>query len=185
MARYCPTCGHPTQGHDRNCDGCDAVLLGETEARDAQARWEQLPPAMKQEMEAEFARRLSEWSQNRDFYEKKSVWKHVVSGAIVFGVAGIAAGYMAIAYALAGALAGKILNRRKGGLFLGTVAGAAVFAAVLIVRTGIVLCLRIETEAFLMNVALSHYADRICGLVCPAAGGLLGYLIENEFDAKG
>jgi len=48
-----------------------------------------------------------------------------------------------------------------------------------------VLCLSIEAEAFLMNVALSHYADRIAGLLCPAAGGLLGYLIENEFEARG
>ena len=185
MARYCPICGHPTQGHDRNCCGCAAVLLGEPEARDAQSRWDQLPPAIRKDMETEFSQRLREWTENHDFYEKKSVWKHVAAGAFVFGVAGVAAGWMAIAYALAGALGGKILNRRKGGLFLGTLVGAAVFAAVLFVRTGIVLCLRIETEAFLMNVALSHYADRICGLVCPAAGGLLGYLIENEFEAKG
>ena len=185
MARYCPACGHPSQAHDRNCEGCDAVLLGEQEAREAQERWEKLPPALKKDMEADFAKRLGDWSRNRDFYEKKSVWRHVAAGAVVFGVAGIAAGYMAFAFALAGALGGKILNRRKGGLFLGTIVGAAVFAAVLIVRTGVVLCLKINTEAFLMNVALSHYADRICGLVCPAAGGLLGYLIENEFDAKG
>jgi len=140
---------------------------------------------MRQDLESEFARRCDEWSQQRDFYEKKSVWKHVLSGAIVFGVAGLAAGYMAVAYALAGALGGKILNRRKGGLFFGTLVGAGVFVAVLAVRTGIVLCLSIETEAFLMNVALSHYADRIAGLLCPAAGGLLGYLIENEFEARG
>jgi hypothetical protein len=185
MARYCPACGHPTQAHDRDCGGCAAVLLTEQEAREAKARWDGLPAAMKKDMEAEHSRRLQEWSHHRDFYEKKSVWKHVVGGAIVFGVAGAASGYMALAYVIAGALGGKILNRRKGGLFLGTIVGAAVFVAVLIVRTGCVLALRIETEAFLMNVAAGHYADRIAGLVCPAAGGLLGYLIENEFEAKG
>lgn len=182
MARYCPSCGHPTQAHEANCGGCDAVLLGEQEARD---RRDKLPAAMKQEMEAEYSRRLQEWTHNRDFYERKSVWKHLVAGAVVFGVAGIASGYMAVAYALAGVLGGKVLNRRKGSLFLGTVVGAAVFTAVLIVRSLFVVVLRIDTEAFLMNVALTHYADRIAGLACPAAGGLLGYLIENEFDARG
>jgi len=185
MARYCPSCGHPSRHHDATCGGCAAVLLKEQEAREAQERWDKLPAAMRQEMEAEHTRRLQEWSQNRDFYEKKSVWKHVISGALVFGVAGLASGYMALGYALVGAIGGKILNRRKGGLFLGTVVGAVVFAAVLVVRTGIVLCLRIDPEAFLKYVALTHYADRIAGLVCPAAGGLLGYLIENEFEAKG
>jgi hypothetical protein len=185
MARYCPTCGHPSQSHDRACLQCDAVLLGEQKAREAQARWDGLPAAMKKDMETEYSRRCEEWSHNRDFYEKKSVWKHMAGAAIVFGVAGAASGYFALAYALAGLIAGKVLNRRKGGLFLGTLAGAAVFAAVLAVRTGCVLVLRVETEAFLMNVAASHYADRIAGLVCPAAGGLLGYLIENEFEARG
>jgi len=136
-------------------------------------------------MEAEHARRCEEWSKNRDFYERTSVWKHLIAGAFVFGVAGLASGFMAIGYAMAGVLGGKILNRRKGGLFLGTLVGAGVFIAVLIVRTGIVLSLRIEAEAFLMNVAASHYADRISGLLCPAAGGVLGYLIENEFEARG
>lgn len=185
MARYCPACGHPTQAHDRSCGGCDAGLLSEEEAREAQDRWTRLPSAMKEEMEAEHARRCREWSQNRDFYERKSVWKHLAAGAIVFGVAGAASGYMAVAYALAGVLGGRILNRRKGGLFLGTLVGAGVFLAVLAVRTAIVLCLRVETDVFLMNVALSHYADRIAGLLCPAAGGLLGYLIEHEFEARG
>ena len=161
------------------------MLLAEQDAREARERWDRLPAAMKQEQDAEFARRLSEWSRNREFYEKKSVWKHLVSGAIVFGVAGLASGYLAVGYAVAGALGGKILSRRKGGIFLGLVVGAAVFAAVLAVRTAFVLILRIDPEAFLMNVALSHYADRIAGLVCPAAGGLLGYLIENEFEARG
>jgi len=144
-----------------------------------------LPAAIKAEMEAEHARRCQEWSKNRDFYERTSVWKHLAAGAMVFGVAGLVYGYMAIGYALAGIVGGKILNRRKGGLFPGTLVGAGIFMAVLIVRTGIVLCLHIEAEAFLMNVAASHYADRIAGLLCPAAGGLLGYLIENEFDARG
>ena len=184
MARHCPGCGYPTQSHDRNCAGCDAGLLGEAAAREAQDRFEALPAAMKAEMDAEHARRCREWSENHDFYERKSVWKHLISGAIVFGVAGVASGYMAVAYALAGLIGGKILNRRKGGLFLGTLVGGGVFATVLIVRTAIVLCLRVETEAFLMNVALSHYADRICSVLCPAAGGLLGYLIENEFDSR-
>ncbi len=185
MGRYCPSCSHPIQSHDRNCKDCAAVLLSEQEAREAQARWEQLPEAMKKEMDADFARRCSEWTQHRDFYEKKSVWKHLVAGAVVFGVAGLASGYLAVAYALAGALGGKILNRRKGGLFLGTVVGAAIFAVVLILRTTFVLFLKIEPEAFLQTVALSHYADRIAGLVCPAAGGLLGYLVEHEFEARG
>jgi hypothetical protein len=185
MARYCPTCGHPSQSHDRACLQCAAALLGEQEAREAQARWDGLPAAMKKDMEAEFDRRCQEWGRNRDFYEKKSVWKHMAGAAIVFGVAGAASGWFALAYALAGVAGGKILNRRKGGLFLGTIVGAAVFATVLVVRTGCVLALKVETEAFLMNVAASHYADRIAGLVCPAAGGLLGYLIEHEFEAKG
>jgi hypothetical protein len=185
MARYCPACGHPTQSHDRACLQCDAVLLKDPEAREAQARFEQLPAAMKQDLEREFNQRCREWSHNRDFYDRKSVWKHVIGGAIVFGVAGLASGPMAIGYAVVGALGGKVLNRRKGGLFLGTLVGAGVFVAVLAVRTIVVLMMKIDTEAFLMNVAFSHYADRIAGLVCPAAGGLLGYLIENEFDAKG
>src|SRR5262249_24779791 len=171
MARYCAACGHPSQPHHRNCEGCDAVLLGEAEAREAQDRWMRLPAAIKGEMEAEHARRCQEWSQNRVFYERKSTWKHVVSGALVFGVAGRASGYMAVAYALVGALGGKILSRRKGGLFLGTLVGAGVFVAVVAVRTVIMLSLRMETEAFLMNVALTHYADRIAGMLCPAAGG--------------
>jgi hypothetical protein len=185
MPRHCPACGYPTQAHERSCGSCDAGLQGEGEALKAQERWMRLSPAMKAQMEAEHARRCREWSENRDFYERKSVWKHLVAGAIIFGVAGAASGVMAVAYALAGVLGGKILNRRKGGLFLGTLVGAGVFVAVVVVRTGLVLCLGVETEAFLMNVALSHYADRIAGLVCPAAGGLLGYLIEHEFEARG
>jgi hypothetical protein len=144
-----------------------------------------LPASMKQEMEAEHASRCKEWSHNRDFYERKSVWKHVVAGAFVFGVAGAASGYMAIAYVLAGALGGKIINRRKGGIFPGTVVGAAIFAVVLIFRSVLVFFLPVEQEAFLTFMAHTHYADRIAGLVCPAAGGLLGYLIENEFEARG
>src|SRR5688500_343457 len=101
MARYCPACGHPTQAHDRTCGGCDAGLLNEDEAREARDRWMRLPAAMKAEMEAEHARRCGEWSRHRDFYERKSVWKHLVSAAVVFGVAGAASGYMAVAYALA------------------------------------------------------------------------------------
>lgn len=185
MARYCPACSHPIQAHDRNCGTCASVLLSEEAAREAQERWNNLPASMRAEMEAEHQRRCREWGQNRDFYEKKSVWKHMAAGSLVFGVAGVVYGYMAVAYVLAGALGGKILNRRKGGLFLGTLVGAGVFVAVLLVRTAVFLCLPVQTEAFLMNAALSHYADRIAGLVCPAAGGLLGYLIEHEFEARG
>lgn len=159
--------------------------MSEQEGREARERFDRLPPAMKQDLETEFAHRCAEWSRQRDFYERKSVWKHVVSGAIVFGVAGLASGYMAAAYLLAGALGGKVLNRRKGGLFFGTVVGGIVFAVVLVVRTLLVLVLQIEPEAFLMSVASTHYADRIAGMVCPAAGGLLGYLIEHEFEARG
>jgi len=185
MGRYCPSCSYPIQSHDRACADCDAVLLSEPEAREAQTRFEQLPAVMKKDMEADFARRCSEWTQNRDFYEKKSVWKHLVAGAIVFGVAGLASGVLAVGYAAAGILGGKILNRRKGEIFLGTLVGVGVFAAVVAVRTAVVVFLRIDPEAFLMNAALSHQADRIAGLVCVAGGGLLGFLIEHEFEAKG
>ena len=182
MARYCESCGFPVRPHDRNCDKCHGRVQADEEATAAQARWQALPDSTRKEMEAEHQKRWKEWADRIDLFERKTVWKHSIAGAVAFGVAGFPGGITALAYALLGALAGRILNRRKGGIFLGTVVGAGVFVAVLIVRTMMVAVLRIDPEAFLFSVASTYYADRISGLLCPAVGGLIGYLIESEFE---
>jgi ABC-type multidrug transport system fused ATPase/permease subunit len=185
MARYYDSCSYPIRTHDPSCPHCHVTLLQEEEAKAARERWESLSELNRQEFEAEYDRRIREWKKSYDFYERKAPLKHMLAGAAVFGLAGALSGIMAVAYALAGLLGGRIISRRKGGIFLGTIVGAVLFMVILIIRLLIALMLPVEGVTLLLNAVSTHYADRFIGLLCPAAGGLLGYLIEQEYEQSG
>jgi len=185
LARTCGSCSFPTQNHDPVCDNCGTELLKGEEAEGARKRWEGLSESIRREFQTEHDRRVQEWREAHRFYERKAPIKHMLAGAAVFGVVGVFSGPLAVAYALSGLVAGLMISRRKGGLFTGTMAGVAVFALVVGVRTVVSLLLPIATLTLLLNAAATHYADRIIGILCPAAGGLLGYLIEQEYEEKG
>lgn len=185
MGRYCNSCTFPILPHDALCAHCEAVLLDRPAAEAAQKRWDELGDGARREFQAEYDLTVEEWYRSHKFYSRKAPIKHMLAGAVVFGVAGILSGWLAIAYFLAGLLGGLSLSRRKGGIFLGVVVGAVVFAVVLGVRTLMALILPVDAATLIFHAAMTQYSDRFVGLLCPAGGGLLGYLIEQEYETHG
>lgn len=144
-----------------------------------------LPESARAQFQADYERRLRDWEKEHDFFEIRSLRKHTWAGAVAFGGAGILTGSWALVYALFGLVAGRMLSRRRGGIFSGIVAGIAVFASASLLYYALLGFLPIDSLTMLFNLGRFNLAARFVGLICPGVGGLLGYMIEEEFDRHG
>jgi hypothetical protein len=171
----CPKCGLTNRPTAERCARCERPLMGRETAVRRKEEWDKLPAPLQDEYAAQFDRYLSWHDEHRQWLRSHRIL-HAILGALVCGVANTVATQSCVGTgvgAIVGAAAAVLLNRWKGGSFL----GLATFLVAGFVGGAIA-----GVFAFIQDLegggggAIIFFA----GAICAQSG--FGYLLGMKFD---
>ena len=172
----CPRCGLTNRPYDASCSQCRTALQDPSAARAKRLEWDALPPRLREEQELAFDRMKAGTEEHLRWLQRNRL-THVVLGALLVCLPMNMAVFFAAPWSVPvdlaiGAVAALVLNRSRGGSWIGFAlfVGAGILSMIL--RAPL-----INMEAYLQGywffTAFAMFAIAGCG-----------YLMGMKLDAE-